>query len=1846
MHHKKIISSIVAGVVMLGSSIPAFAASEKPAAANPNILLDAPGVKSMQHAGIVDRLQAKGLTVTEQEESGRPKFLMGALSAPLKTEEAVLSYLALNENVFGIDQPARQLSLVSKSLDSSQGTHYLYQQQYKGIPVYGKYLRVSTGGDQTIQAIANQLDAELEGLKLNTQPSIGKEEAINALKDSVEQQLGYSIQLGNSLGGQQIPLPEAKLVVYPHQGVTYLAYEADMVYVDPAPGGWVGFVDAHTGEVIHKYSKVHNAGPATSVSKGFRGDEKELNIYQLPSGKYILSDGDEGIVPKFPKTKGEIRTLKFISFPTENSIEFADFESSSPVFTGTDVSHAVDAHYNARVVFDFYKNILNRNSLDGEGMSVVSFANVTNPDGSPMENAFWLDGANAMFYGSGAEGACYACALDVVAHELTHGVISHTAGLIYENQPGALNESFADIMAMVIDRDDWELGEDIKLGGNNSLRDFVNPNRYNQPKHMSQYFYLNDTVNGDWGGVHINSGIPNHAAYLTATGIDALEIDGLDGREVLGWLTYDVITNRLTPVSEFEDARDAYVAAVSSWGTRKELPHHIVDQVRSIVIGAWAAVGLSYEEEPGQKTGNAITYFTIPALENNLFEDLTEIDHLNNTVIYRVPGDTDITKLTPAIAISTGSAISPAPETEQDFTEPVVYTVTAENGQGRQWKVFVVKNQDQHRPVFESSVVSFDNKTVTLHFDEYILNQLFKVGVLDGLTTQIRMLQMGPEGWYEVDFRQYGTASITDGKLIVSLFEPLALQSAIGVNPQAIRDVTGNDNNEIVTVQILPAPEAASAPAPTIAQTLESPADSGLYMQGFPNALISIYNSESKEIVQSIASDESGLVYFSSLPEGRYFAKQAVSLGQGLYDSLAGEVFEVGEGTEEPTSPSKVTNLRALETGESSFKLGWDASAATGYEVVVYHQEEGVVEASVVPVPDTTYTVTNVKPGKSYLVTVTATASSGAKSEASTLMVTTQAVEDQQPPIWSPVNYVALGDSLAAGVTPFKAIDESYPSMIADQLHEAGVLHGYNRNFPVPGYTTADVLKDIRDNARGGMIELPTNRVIRDVIADADLITISAGANDVLKLGLNASEQDLMKALADVSTNMGFILKEIKELKPNAEVYVMGYYNPYPSLEGVLKLKAEAIVNALNAALQGAAAAEGAVFVPVHEVIASGGMDYLPNPNDVHLSGEGYQAIADQFWNLIEPSLPQKAALAVSEITSSSVVLGWTPAEDNVAVHGYKLYLNNEEISSVPGDVTSYKVTGLAASTAYTFKVEAFDAAGNVTVKGPAASATTIDASETPDTEAPVWPDNKSLSVTDVTYSSVQLTWTLAHDNRAVTGYKVYKDNKEVASVQGSVYSYQVTGLNSSTRYTFRVEAGDASGNWTENAGPEATARTSNRPGRNNSNDQSVSGESSAALFHLEDVPTGIKLLEGAYTVQVTTQQGKTVTKLIVIERELAEAFKRLAAKPAGAHTLTIQSEVNGEFTVDLPSEEILAGLKSVQDASLYIETPQLSSTMNLAVLSNQLADSVKNNGEALLRIQASALPALTAVQLENKAVEAGASFTSIPYSLAAGIVVDGNYNVLKQLDLTWKLPAAKDLSQAVVVSYDLANDRFTILPNKIAYRSGSPALDISADAQTMLAVLVIDKRFVDIIGHWAEADIQLLASRLLINGMSENTFAPDSPITRAQFITLIVRALGLPEQTEGPVSFTDVRSTDWFAGSVYAGANAGLIQGYEDLTFKPNDYITRAEMVVIFVRSMKLTGQASLTTVNVEEVLQAFRDHSLIGEWARVAVAQMVELEVVQGMSDGRFASSDNATRAQAAVMLKRLLTQLNQLN
>jgi Zn-dependent metalloprotease len=252
---------------------------------------------------------------------------------------------------------------------------------------------------------------------------------------------------------------------------------------------------------------------------------------------------------------------------------------------------AIEAFAGSGATYDFFARVFLRNSIDGKGLPLISTIHY----GTKFDNAMW--NGRQMIYGDG-DGTLFnrfTEALDVIGHELTHGVTQYTAALEYHDQSGALNEHISDAFGIMVKQytlgitalqSDWLIGAGL-LGTNVrgiAIRSMKAPGtayddpllgKDPQPDHMRGYV----TGSDDAGGVHINSGIPNRAFYLAAVALGGFTW------VVLGRIWYRVLTAKLSPTAQFNDFALATVATAGElYGTG--------GQVQTTIADAWSAVGL------------------------------------------------------------------------------------------------------------------------------------------------------------------------------------------------------------------------------------------------------------------------------------------------------------------------------------------------------------------------------------------------------------------------------------------------------------------------------------------------------------------------------------------------------------------------------------------------------------------------------------------------------------------------------------------------------------------------------------------------------------------------------------------------------------------------------------------------------------------------------------------------------------------------------------------------------------------------------------------------------------------------------------------------------------------------------------------------------------------------------------------------------------------------------------------------------------------------------------------------------------------------------------------------------
>jgi hypothetical protein len=186
---------------------------------------------------------------------------------------------------------------------------------------------------------------------------------------------------------------------------------------------------------------------------------------------------------------------------------------------------------------------------------------------------------------------------------------------------------------------------------------------------------------------------------------------------------------------------------------------------------------------------------------------------------------------------------------------------------------------------------------------------------------------------------------------------------------------------------------------------------------------------------------------------------------------------------------------------------------------------------------------------------------------------------------------------------------------------------------------------------------------------------------------------------------------------------------------------------------------------------------------------------------------------------------------------------------------------------------------------------------------------------------------------------------------------------------------------------------------------------------------------------------------------------------------------------------------------------------------------------------------------------------------------------------------------------------------------------------------------FTDIAGHWAQAEIEHMAARGCVSGVGANEFAPEARITRAEFASILARMAGLADNNGAAERFSDVPANAWYRGMVGAAATAGLVCGTSENSFAPDVPVTREQMAAMLVRFMNGNGaEAVLSDAGAAEQLAGFSDAAGISPWACSPVAQAVRDGLMLGRESGLFVPLGDATRAEATVVLCRALQKLPQ--
>ncbi|MFS0841252.1 cadherin-like beta sandwich domain-containing protein [Paenibacillus sp. 1P03SA] len=323
-------------------------------------------------------------------------------------------------------------------------------------------------------------------------------------------------------------------------------------------------------------------------------------------------------------------------------------------------------------------------------------------------------------------------------------------------------------------------------------------------------------------------------------------------------------------------------------------------------------------------------------------------------------------------------------------------------------------------------------------------------------------------------------------------------------------------------------------------------------------------------------------------------------------------------------------------------------------------------------------------------------------------------------------------------------------------------------------------------------------------------------------------------------------------------------------------------------------------------------------------------------------------------------------------------------------------------------------------------------------------------------------------------------------------------------------------------------------------------------------------------------------------------------------------------------------------------ENRGMTNTLNL---SKEMSEFLKQKRKPLLIqtesvslvVEPDNLPAGPVKLTIKKAYETGQSlpkgFQVIIPSIKITIEHDGQPVTSRVSILTNLSPVDADLAMVFLNGEKIKSTTGT------SQKDSKRTKDFSITGSADVAIGSMDRRFSDMYGHWASSEVTYMANKMYVNGYEDYTFRPDVPITRSEFVTLIINAL-LPAQNTagtGSADFDDVSKSAWYYAAVKTAAELKIVEGANN-KFRPDDFISREEIAVIFNRLLN-TAHVLTDPKQSEQVLKRFTDTRQISSWAVESFAAAVSNGLITGTSDTTLSPQSYGSRAQTTLMLYRFL-------
>lgn len=393
---------------------------------------------------------------------------------------------------------------------------------------------------------------------------------------------------------------------------------------------------------------------------------------------------------------------------------------------------------------------------------------------------------------------------------------------------------------------------------------------------------------------------------------------------------------------------------------------------------------------------------------------------------------------------------------------------------------------------------------------------------------------------------------------------------------------------------------------------------------------------------------------------------------------------------------------------------------------------------------------------------------------------------------------------------------------------------------------------------------------------------------------------------------------------------------------------------------------------------------------------------------------------------------------------------------------------------------------------------------------------------------------------------------------------------------------------------------------------------------------------------------GQSVSTIMVDEGKILERLKAEGENPV----ITIPFTSNSDVVIGKLNGQLLK-LMADSQSIVVLRTQQASYTLplkeiNLAALSQQL----EAGGELVdidFLIEVATLNNNDLHKVKETISANGLAMVGSPIRFTVTAVSGDssveNTHFSTYVERSLQLPEGIDPSKittGIIVGED---GSMRHVPTKIVTINGQYFAQINSMSNSVYALIWNTAAYDDTTTHWAGKSIHNMGARLIVNGINENQFAPDRSITRAEFAATVVRALGLKLQTSQN-SFKDVEQDVWYSNFVQAASAYGLINGFEDGTFRPQDSITRQQGMLILSKAMKLTGLRGAESISSIAKIHYYNDAEHVAAWAVAGVEDALSGGIVSGKDSRILAPQADITRAEVAVMIERLLQNSSLIN